>query len=258
MPAAVTSGTMIEAAVRRDRLVAALGLGTVAALAWAWLLAAGRMADGAMLAPMAWTPAHAAMMLLMWWIMMAAMMLPAAAPVLLLQAATQRRRLPTARPYPAVALGTAGYLGVWGLFALLATFAQWALERSGLLSPMTMSAGHALGGILLLMAGLYQLTPLKQACLRHCRSPFAFLTAHWRPGAVGAVRLGLVHGAYCLGCCWLLMALLFVGGVMSPFWIGALALYVLLEKLGPYGERLSRVAGLLLLAAGCLLLWQAA
>lgn len=253
----MTPGAMIEAALRRDRLVAATGLAAVAALAWAWLLAAGRMGGATMAEPMAWGLGHAAMIFVMWWVMMAAMMLPAAAPILLLQAAAQRRRQPGASPYPAVALGTAGYLGVWGLFALVATLAQWAFERSGLLSPMSMSAGGALAGALLLAAGLYQLTPLKQACLRHCRAPLAFLTTHWRPGAAGAARLGVVHGAYCLGCCWLLMGLLFVGGVMSPLWIGALALYVLLEKLGPHGELLSRVAGLLLAATGCLLLWQA-
>jgi predicted metal-binding membrane protein len=117
-----------------------------------------------------------------------------------------------------------------------------------------MTAGPAIAGVILLAAGLYQLSPLKQACLRRCRSPVAFLAAHWRPGAAGAFRLGLAHGAYCVGCCWFLMALLFVGGVMNPFWIGALALYVLTEKFAPRGHLLSRASGLLLAGAGVAML----
>jgi predicted metal-binding membrane protein len=152
------------------------------------------------------------------------------------------------------ALLTAGYLAVWGAFSLAAALAQWSLELAGLISPRTMTAGPAIAGVILLAAGLYQLSPLKQACLRRCRSPVAFLAAHWRPGAAGAFRLGLAHGAYCVGCCWFLMALLFVGGVMNPFWIGALALYVLAEKLAPRGHLLSRASGLLLAGAGVAML----
>jgi len=109
-------------------------------------------------------------------------------------------------------------------------------------------------GSILLAAGLYQLTPVKQTCLSRCRSPITFLTAYWQPGLAGAFRMGLVHGAYCLGCCWFLMTLLFVGGVMNPFWIGALALYVLLEKLAPGGPWLSRASGVILSSAGLLAL----
>ena len=146
---------------------------------------------------------------------------------------------------------TAGYLAVWGAFSLAATLAQWGLEAAGgLTSPGAMVAGPAVAGGILLAAGLYQLTPLKQACLRRCRSPVAFLTTHWRPGATGAFRMGLAHGAYCLGCCWFLMTLLFVGGVMNPFWIGAIALDVLAEKLAPHGPMLSRVSGLVLAGWG--------
>jgi predicted metal-binding membrane protein len=145
----------------------------------------------------------------------------------------------------------AGYLAVWGAFSLAATLAQGGLEAAGLLAPGTMAAAAPmLAGGLLPAAGLYQLTPLKRACLRRCRSPVAFLAAHWRPGAAGAFRLGLAHGAYCVGCCWFLMALLFVGGVMNPLWIGAIALYVLAEKLAPRGRLLSRASGLLLAGWG--------
>jgi predicted metal-binding membrane protein len=173
----------------------------------------------------------------------------------LLAAALYRRKGQDGRPELAAGLLTTGYLAVWGAFSLAATLAQWGLEDAGLLAPETMAtAVPSLAGGILLAAGLYQLTPLKQACLRRCRSPVAFLAAHWRPGSAGAFRLGLAHGAYCVGCCWFLMALLFVGGVMNPFWIGAIALYVLAEKLAPRGHLLSRLSGLLLAGMGLIML----
>jgi predicted metal-binding membrane protein len=251
----------VEAVLRRDRLVVAAGLGLVAIAAWAWTLAGVGMpmsADGDDMAmgtmattPAPWSPSHAALIFLMWWVMMAAMMLPSAAPLVLLAAALHRRKGRHGRPALAAAVLTAGYLAVWGGFSLAATLAQWGLEHAGLLAPETMAGvTPALAGALLLAAGLYQLTPLKQACLRHCRSPVEFLTRHWRPGHAGAFRLGLAHGAYCVGCCWFLMALLFVGGVMNPLWIGAIALYVLAEKLAPRGRLLTRAGGLLLAGWG--------
>jgi predicted metal-binding membrane protein len=173
--------------------------------------------------------------------------------LILLVAAVHRRRH-RHQPYAAVGLLTAGYLTVWGAFSVAATLIQWGLERTGLLSPETLSVGTIVAGSILLAAGLYQLTPLKQACLIRCRSPINFLTAYWQPGLAGAFRMGLVHGAYCLGCCWFLMTLLFVGGVMNPFWIGALALYVVLEKLAPGGPWLSRASGMILSSAGVLAL----
>ncbi len=258
---------MIEAALRRDRVIVAAGLALVAISACAWTLAGAGMptthgggmeamteAIGSMVMTAApWSPTHAIPIFLMWWIMMAAMMVPSAAPLILLFAAIHRRRH-SYHPYAAVGLLTAGYLAVWGAFSLASTLVQWGFERSGLLSSETMGVGGALAGSILLVAGLYQLTPLKQACLSRCRSPVTFLTAYWRPGLAGAFRMGLVHGGYCLGCCWFLMALLFVGGVMNPFWIGALALYVLLEKLAPRGQWLSRASGVILASAGVLAL----
>jgi predicted metal-binding membrane protein len=239
--------SVIEATLRRDRLVVAAGLGLVALAAWVWALAG----MGMPMTPAPWSPSHAALIFLMWWVMMAAMMLPSAAPLVLLAAALHRRKGCDGRPDLTAGVLTAGYLAVWGIFSLAAALAQWGLELGGLLAPGTMAAAApALAGGLLLAAGLYQLTPLKQACLRRCRSPVEFLTRRWRPGLAGAFRLGLAHGAYCVGCCWFLMALLFVGGVMNPFWIGALALYVLVEKLAPRGRLLSRASGLLLAGWG--------
>jgi predicted metal-binding membrane protein len=256
--------SVIEATLRRDRLVVATGLVLVTVAALGWTLAGVGMSmtsgsgmamteaiGSAVMAPMPWSPSHGALVFLMWWVMMAAMMLPSAAPLVLLATALHRRRSRDGRPDLMAGVLTAGYLAVWGAFSLAATLAQWGLEAAGgLASPGAMVAGPAVAGGILLAAGLYQLTPLKQACLQRCRSPVAFLTAHWRPGATGAFRMGLAHGAYCLDCCWFLMTLLFVGGVMNPFWIGAIALYVLAEKLAPHGHGLSRVSGLVLTGWG--------
>ena len=235
-----------------------------AVAAWGWTLAGvgmpmpgGGMAEAigsTAVSIAAWSPSHAALIFLMWWVMMAAMMLPSAAPLVLLAAALHRRKGRDGRPDLTAGLLTAGYLAVWGGFSLAATLAQWGLERAGPVSPGGMAAAPVLAGSILLAAGLYQLTPLKRACLRRCRSPVAFLVAHWRPGPAGAFGTGLAHGAFCLGCCWFLMALLFVGGVMNPVWIGGIALYVLAEKLAPRGHLLSRAGGLVLAGSGLVVL----
>jgi predicted metal-binding membrane protein len=182
--------------------------------------------------------------------MMMAMMLPSAAPMILLFAMINRKQRDKGAAYVPTGIFAAGYALVWGAFSLVAIFAQWGLERSGLLSSMMASTSVLLGAGLLIAAGLYQLTPLKHACLRHCRSPFAFVTQHWRPGDLGALRMGIEHGAFCAGCCWFLMALLFYGGIMNLYWIIGLALYVLLEKTIPAGHWLGRIAGVLLIAWG--------
>ena len=142
--------------------------------------------------------------------------------------------------------------------SMVAVAAQWGLERSGLLSATMASTSVMLGAGLLIAAGLYQLTPLKHACLRHCRSPIFFITHHGRPGELGALRMGIEHGAFCTGCCWFLMALLFYGGVMNLYWIVGLALFVLLEKTIPAGHWLGGLTGVLLIAWGGALLLAAA
>jgi predicted metal-binding membrane protein len=210
----------------------------------------------AAMAPAAWTPGYAVLMFFMWWIMMMAMMLPSAAPMILLFATINRKQREKGAPYVPTGIFAAGYVLIWGAFSLIAVAAQWGLERSGLLSSMA-STSVALGAGLLIAAGIYQLTPLKHACLRHCRSPIAFITHHWRSGDVGALRMGIEHGAFCTGCCWFLMALLFYGGIMNLYWIVGLALFVLLEKTIPAGHWLGRLAGLLLIAWGGALLFAA-
>ena len=185
----------------------------------------------------------------MWWVMMIAMMTPSAAPLVLLYGRVLRHHAAPGAPaqVPSFSL-LAGYLAVWLLFSLSAAAAQLALQHADLLSSMMLRSKSALlsAGVLG-AAGLYQFSPLKQACLRQCRGPVQFLTRHWRPGRSGAFLMGVRHGAYCAGCCWMLMALLFVGGVMNLAWISAIALLVLIEKLAPGGIWLGRLAGLVLL-----------
>jgi predicted metal-binding membrane protein len=250
---------MLQALLRRDRAIVFASLVAVILLAWAWLLLGAGiemdemdMGGGAtMLMRPDWTLGYALLIFLMWAIMMVAMMLPSAAPTILLVAALGRSR---GGMGTTAALFAVGYLLVWTGFSLVATSLQWGLDRAGALSgAMAVGSAAATGGVLI-AAGVYQWTPLKQACLRHCRSPLAFLLNHWRSGAWGAVTSGLRHGVFCLGCCWMLMALLFVGGLMNLLWIAALALLVLVEKTLPWGGRMSSVTGIALVAWGTVML----
>ncbi len=237
------------------------GLAGVIALAWVWLLAgAGLHMDEmdmgggqVMLMAPAWTPGYAATVFLMWIVMMAAMMLPSAAPAILLVAALARQR---GERHAIVSSWqfASGYLAIWAAFSLLATVLQFALDRAGLLSGAMASGSAVLAALLLIAAGIYQWTPWKEACLRQCRSPIEFLTHYWRQGAFGPVRAGAWHGAFCLGCCWMLMGLLFVGGLMNMFWIAGLALLVLIEKLFPYGRHVSQTTGAVLIGWGVFVL----
>jgi predicted metal-binding membrane protein len=204
-----------------------------------------------------WTRGTFGVMFAMWVIMMAGMMLPSATPTTLVYAAVARKASREGTPVAPVTAFVAGYLLMWILVSLAATLTQWGLERAALLSPMLVSNSPALGGALLLGAGVYQLTPLKNACLEHCRSPAHFIGEHWRPGKAGALRLGIEHGAYCLGCCWVLMGLLFFGGVMNLLWIAAITLFVLLEKVVPHGVGGGRLAGVGMIGAGVVVLARA-
>lgn len=272
----MNSPDVLEVVLRRDREVVTLVLVTVITASWLYLLdgagtgmyphemavivPAQMSMAGTLMSPVTWTPGYALRMFSMWWLMMIAMMLPSAAPMVRLHAAVTRKGLaraddagpnaPSHRLRSATTAFIAGYLVMWGAFSLVAVVAQWALERGELLSAMMMSTSIFLSSGLLLAAGLWQLTPLKTVCLRHCRSPISFLSTHWRPGVGGAFRMGIEHGVFCLGCCWFLMALLFYGGVMNLIWIIGLALFVLAEKMMPAGVAFGRVTGLLLIAWG--------
>lgn len=227
------------------------------ALSWLYLVEMARdmtpdmgHAPTAMMTLQPWTLSHFVMMFGMWTIMMVGMMLPSATPATLVHAAVARKALREGMPVTPTAVFVLGYLSMWALFSLAATLAQWGLEEAALLSPMLVSTSPALGGALLIVAGLYQLTPFKDACLDHCRSPAHFLAERWRPGWRGALRMGIEHGAFCLGCCWVLMGLLFVGGVMNLLWVAAITLFVLLEKVLPFGRAGGRWVGGLMIATG--------
>jgi predicted metal-binding membrane protein len=264
----------LEGLVRRDRRVVVTALIGVIALSWAYLLAGAGMgmsafemtrlaqpgmADDvtcmAMMTPAVWTPGYAILMFFMWWMMMVAMMLPGAAPMILLFAAVNRKQRDSGRPYVATSIFALGYLAAWAGFSLVATMLQWGFELTGMLSPTLVGTNAIFCGTLLIAAGAYQLTPVKHACLRNCRSPLAFLSTRWRQGARGAFRMGVEHGAYCVGCCWFLMGLLYFGGVMNLYWIIGLALFALFEKTIPAGHRLGYATGVGLSVWGVALLW---
>jgi predicted metal-binding membrane protein len=229
------------------------GLVGVISLSWLYLLtgAGVGMTDlmSDTMTPAAWSPSYFLLMLLMWWVMMLAMMLPSATPMILLYATVNRRKRESGNPFVPTGIFIAGYVIAWGVFSIIATMLQWSLEEAALLSPMMESSSIWFGAALLIAAGIYQLTPLKQVCLKNCQSPVGFLMHHWRPGRQGALIMGLEHGAYCLGCCWVLMGLLFFGGVMNLLWIAGLAIFVMIEKIviNPW---VNRCSGLLLILWG--------
>jgi predicted metal-binding membrane protein len=256
-----------EAVLRRDRFIVASALGVITALAWAYVLwlAADMDMGGMDMSGFRMVPAGVGMMVpatapwgaveltfvfVMWAVMMVGMMAPSAAPMILLYARVGRQARAgqgtvAGKPFAATGWFAAGYFLAWSAFSLAATLAQWVLERKALLDERMASANLFLGAAVLIAAGVYQWTPLKNACLAQCQSPFRFLMSHggFRTDAMGCVRLGFLHGTYCVGCCWVLMALLFVVGVMNVLWIALLAVLVLLEKVTPRGRWIARVAG---------------
>ena len=245
--------TPLAALAGRERAIIWAALIAVAGLAWTYLFVTAadvsRM-SGAMATMTPWSAVDFALMFVMGSVMMVAMMLPSAAPMVLLYAAVARRARNKGQVLAPVGAFACGYIAVWVLFSTVATTLQWALEQAALLSPMMTSASPAFAGTLLIGAAVYQWTPLKAACLEHCRAPIEFLSRRWRPGIGGSVAMGLEHGAYCVGCCWALMALLFVAGVMNLLWVAAIAALVLVEKLTPLGRASGRAAAVLLAAAG--------
>lgn len=265
--------THLERALARDTLIISASLALLVAGAWWYVL---RLADGMdmggmdmtgfqmlstgwrmVMAPatVAWSVRDFILMFAMWTVMMAGMMMPSASPLIVLYARVGRQAARDGRTVAATGWFASGYLVAWTAFALGATTAQWALQRAALLSPDMTAAGALAGAIVLIAAGAYQWTSLKDICLTHCQSPITFLQRHggFRRDAAGAISLGIRHGAYCIGCCWMLMALLFVGGVMNLAWIAGLSILVLLEKVTPIGRTIARVAGLALIVAGLVL-----
>jgi len=239
----------------RDRILIIAGLAVITALGWAYLrydAESMHCATMAMPESRVWNLPEFGMMLAMWTIMMIAMMAPSAAPMLLAFAAVNRRRRERQAPYVPTAVFLLGYIAVWTAFSVVATAAQFGLQAAALLSPMLVSTSSVFGAGLLITAGLFQWTPLKNRCLAQCHSPFQFLMVDWREGSRGAFHMGVRHGSYCLGCCWAVMALLFVAGVMNLLWVAALSVFVLAEKLAP--KYVSRSGGAVMILAGVWLL----
>jgi len=263
---------LAERLMVRERTIVLFALVAIAVAAGAFIVAGGGTGmstlgmtlrtgpAGALLAetpdmvqPMIWSLPYFAIIVVMWWLMMVAMMVPVAAPVVLLFAALQSRQ----RPRAAMEF-LCGYLVIWGAFSLAVSALQMLLAAVGAVSGMYMNLTSLwAAAALLLIAGLYQLTPLRAACLAHCRGPTETLVKFRKPGRLGAFRAGIGHGAYCVGCCWGLMVLLFVGGVMNLWWIVGLTVYVALEKLSPWGARLAPVSGVLLIVFAVALGWRA-
>lgn len=260
MPAVSDTRTPVEAALsqpRRSLIVVLLGIPLIC---WIWVIAMARDMYGPMTGASAWmmtsqwdTP-RLILLWAMWAAMMAGMMLPSAAPILLLYARTVRNRPHQPHPARRIYALAAGYVLIWAVFSVGATMLQRLLARLLLLTPMMEPATPLAAAGLLFIAGAYQLTPLKRACLHWCRSPVVFLTSRWREGVAGAFRLGAEHGIHCLGCCWALMLLLFAGGVMNLVVILALTAWVAIEKIAPFGEQSARASGALLLAVGAWML----
>jgi predicted metal-binding membrane protein len=255
--------------LRRDRTIVAATLIVLIALAWAYVLwLAADMDMGGMdmtgfrmipagiglMMPVAapWQPIEFAFVFAMWAVMMVGMMTPSVAPLILIYARVGRQAAAQQQPFAASAWLALGYLLAWIGFSFIATLAQWAVERIGWLTPTMESASGVFGGLILIAAGFYQWTPVKDSCLRQCQAPLQFIQRHggFRADALGSLALGGRHGLYCVGCCWVLMALLFVGGVMNVLWVAAIMIVVLIEKLIPAGRLIPRVSGAGFLAAG--------
>jgi predicted metal-binding membrane protein len=246
--------TILESALRHARTPAVVLLALVPLVAWSWIVVMARDMYGPMtgasswMMTATWDGSHLLLLWAMWAVMMTAMMLPSASRLLLSYGIVARRSSPGAAARQVYALA-AGYLLTWAAFSVGATALQRVLASLLAITPMMEAASPAIGATLLLIAGVYQLTPIKGACLQACQSPMAFLMSHWRRGWLGALRMGLLHGARCVGCCWALMLLLFAGGVMNLAVILALTAFVAFEKLTPFGMHGARISGVLLIVA---------
>lgn len=248
----MTIDAALESLARRERAITLAGLALMTAVAWVYLLRlAGQvpdMAEMGMARMEPWTPVDVGLATVMWAVMMTAMMLPTAAPmVLVFTTVNRKRREAGGASYVSTGLFVLGYLAVWDAFSVAAAFCQWGFHSAALLSDRALTVTPFVGSALLVAAGLYQLTPLKYACLARCQTPVGFLLAEWRDGRLGAAVMGLRHGLFCLGCCWVLMSLLFVGGVMNLVWVAAVSAFVLVEKVVPAGRVVSWASGVALI-----------
>ena len=261
----IQPATRLEAILRRDRMIVFASLALIAGLAWvylgylAWDMQRGMGADSVAAVMSQARPGGGidfGLTFFMWAVMMMAMMVPTAAPMLLTFATINRRRSERSQPFVPTGVFLMGYLTVWFAFAALATGIQWGLHQAALLSTMMGSATPVIGGVILLVAGAFQWTSIKNVCLKQCRTPMAFIMTEWRDGTRGALIMGMSHGRFCLGCCWFLMGLMFVAGVMNILWMAVVALYILAEKVTPAGHSVGRVVGVGLIGWGAWTLLQ--
>jgi len=266
-----TATTITESILRRTRTIVLIGLGAIVLLSSAYTIylaqSMGATMDmGAvhmnhvgmeMSMPVVqpWGATDYWLMFVMWSVMMVAMMTPSAAPMILMYTRISQQRQSEPQPVWGTAVFVLGYLIVWTLYSAVATWIQGLLHDASLLSPMMEISSPVIGGIVLIATGIFQFTPYKQACLSHCRTPLGYFMSEWREGTRGALVMGIKHGAYCVGCCWMLMALLFVSGVMNLFWMGVVTAYVLAEKVLPGGKKLSWAIGVVMMAWG---IWMVA
>jgi len=257
----------LESLLRRDRVIVYSALVVLTALAWTYVLWLAGNISAAMTdmpdvnmgpAIKQWGLTQFLLSFAMWAVMMIGMMTPSATPIILLYAGVGRQAAAEGKPFAAAGWFAAGYLVAWCGFAGLASLAQGALTEAALLTPTLSAASGPFGGVVLVVAGLYQWAPLKQSCLSQCQAPLGFIMRHggFKRDAWDSLALGLKHGLFCIGCCWALMTLLFVGGVMNLLWIAGLAIWVLLEKIVPAGRLMSRGLGLVLIAAGAIYLYR--
>jgi len=251
----------IESILKRDRFLVITGIVVITILSWAYMLHLHMQMmhmdmsiEIAMPNLQPWDQADFALNFLMWAIMMVAMMTPSAAPTLLVFASVNRRRSLNNAPFVPTGVFLSGYIFIWTIFSAVATLVQWFLHKMALLSPMLESTSDLLGGLILIGAGIYQWTSLKNVCLAHCRSPLDFLMHEWQEGISGAFMMGVKHGIYCVGCCWILMGLLFVAGVMNLLWVAIIAGFILIEKVVRGGVWVGKIAGMILVAFGILIL----
>jgi predicted metal-binding membrane protein len=256
----------LESILRRERLIVGGCLAVIVLAAWWYLFHTRASMSGmdmpgmdmsgmdmpgmAMAGSQEWGSADLLLLFVMWAVMMVAMMVPSAAPMVLAFLGVNQRRQAAGRAFVPVGIFLAGYLAIWTAYSAVATLAQWGLHKAALLSPAMTATSPILNGGLLIAAGIFQWTPFKRGCLKGCRSPLSFLMSEWRDGWAGAFIMGLRHGSFCVGCCWILMALLFVAGVMNLLWVAVITIFVLAEKTVPRGELLGHVAGVALVAAG--------
>ena len=250
--------------LKNDRFIVLTALSLICVLSWLYLIYLYNqmypMNMDALFFAMPMTPQWSwtdfVLLFLMWFVMMIAMMIPSVTPLVIIFTVINRKRLQQQNPYISSGYLLSGYFLVWAAFSLFATLLQWWLQRVSLLNPAMVTTSKILGGIILIAAGIFQFTPLKNTCLHNCRSPLGFIHQHWKDGKRGAIRMGIQNGIYCLGCCWILMMLLFVSGIMNILWIAIISLFVLIEKISSSVKVISLIAGIALIAYGIIILLQ--